>query len=228
MKLSQITFCFLFSLFTLSLNAQEIPDIAQESRTMSMGAKHAFVVAYSDTEAKNVEEQWQKLLKKNKGKVKKNKAKELFADDVKMPDISNNTVDVYATVVENKADKSSVISVWFDLGGAFLNPEDHPAQTQVVKNLLNDLSMRVGAVNTQNILDNEESTLKDLNKDLDKLEKEKENGLKKIEEAKALIAETEKMLEKNAASQTEKKEEIGGQQEAVEVAKKERAKYPEL
>lgn len=205
-----------------------MPEITQEDRTMSMGAKNAFIVSYADTKAKDVEAQWQKLLKKNKAKVKKNKAKELFADDAKMPDISSNTVDVYATVSENAADNSSVISVWFDLGGAFLNPADHPTQTQVVKNMLNDLSLRVGAVNTQNALDGEEGTLKDLNKDLTKLGKEKENGLKKIEDAKALIAEMEKMLEKNAAAQTAKKEDIEKQQKAVEAAKKERAKYPEL
>lgn len=229
MKLFSTTLLLLFvcAVFT-QVQAQDIPEVAMTDKVMSMGTKNAFVVKYNDVDPKIVDDQWSKIVKEYKGKVKKNKAKELFADDVKMKELSNNTVDVYATITENEAEKVTVLTVWYDLGGAFLNKTDHPSQAVAVENMLDRTSMRVMAVKTENIKDNEEDTLKAMNKDLSKLEKEKEDGLKDIEDAKKLIAETEKMLEENAEAQIEKKNEIGEQEKTLEAAKAERAKYPKL
>ncbi len=229
MKLFSTTLLLLFvcALFT-QVQAQEIPEVVMTEKTMSMGTKSAFVVKYNDVDPKIVDNQWSKIVKEYKGKVKKNKAKELFADDVKMKELSNNTVDLYATIAENEAEKTTILTVWYDLGGAFLNKTDHPSQAVAVENMLDRTSMRVMAEKTENIVDNEEDKLKDLNKDLSKLEKEKEDGLKEIEEAKKLIEETEKMLEENAEAQGGKKEEISEQETTLEAAKAERAKYPKL
>jgi len=195
---------------------------------MSMGAKSAFTVKYEGTDVKSVENQWTKVMKSYKGKVKKNKAKELFADDVKMPDLSTNTVDVYATVAKDETGNNTILSVWYDLGGAFLNETDHPSQAVAVKNMLDQTSLRVGAVKAEDVLKTEEGTLKDMNKSLEKMVKEKEDGLKKIEEAKDLIAKMEAMIEENDKSQVDKKAEIQSQEKVIEEAKADRAKYPKL
>lgn len=221
-------FAVLSFAFISNLTAQDIPIIEETDRMMSMGAKTAFVVKYEGANEKTVEDQWEKTMKSYKGKAKKNKAKELFADDVKMKDLSTNTVDVYATVAKDETGNVTILSVWYDLGGAFLNSEAHPTQAVAVKNMLDQTSLRIGAVMNQAVVDAEADTLKDMNKDLEKLVKEQEDGLEKIEEAKKLIAETEKMLEENATKQTDKKADISEQEKTLEAAKVERAKYPKL
>lgn len=221
----------LFALFILAaanISAQEIPAINQDAKLMSIGSKNAFVISYEGVGTKEVTAQWQKALKKYKTKVKKNKAKELFADDATMPDISTNTVDVYATISEDGANKATILTVWYDLGGAFLNAQDHPVQAEAAQNMLNDFSLQIGAISAEDKLEMEEDNLKNLQKELKKLEKEKEDGLSEIEKAKKLIADTEKMIEENAATQATKKDEIKSQEIAVEKARSERAKYPKL
>ncbi len=230
MKNFQTTLFVLICAFLASntLNGQIIPKIDKSEKMMSMGSKSAFTVKYEGTDVKTVENQWTKTIKSYKGKVKKNKAKELFADDVKMKDLSTNTVDVYATVAKDETDNNTILSVWYDLGGAFLNVAEHPSQTVAVKNMIDQTSLRIGAERAESVLKMEEGTLKDMNKDLDKMVKEKEDGLKDIEEAKALIAKTEAMIEENEKSQEEKKTEIKGQEVTIEAAKADRAKYPKL
>ena len=230
MKKFQSTLLLLICAFFManSLNAQIIPTIDKSTKMMSMGAKSAFTVIYEGTDVKTVENQWEKIMKSYKGKVKKNKAKELFADDVKLKDLSTNTVDVYATVSKDETGNNTILSVWYDLGGAFLNETDHPSQAVAVKNMIDQTSLRVGAARAEDVLDTEEDTLKDMNKDLEKMVKEKEDGLKDIEEAKALIAKTESMIEESEKNQAAKKEEIQGQEKTLEEAKADRAKYPKL
>jgi len=229
MKKFQFTLLLLFVfLLANNMSAQVIPDIAKAEKMMSMGSKSAFTVKYDGTDVKTVENQWGKTMKSYKGKAKKNKAKELFSDDVKMKNLSTNTVDVYATVVKDETDNTTILSVWYDLGGAFLNETDHPSQTVAVKNMLDETSLRIGAVTRENIVAAEEKTLKNMNKDLSKMEKEKKDGLEDIEEAKALIAKTEAMIVENDKAQEEKKAEITDQEKTLDEAKKDRAKYPKL
>ncbi len=230
MKKFQTTLLLLICAFfvTNSMNAQVIPTIDKAERMMSMGSKSAFTVTYEGTDVKTVENQWSKIIKSYKGKVKKNKAKELFADDVKLKDLSTNTVDVYATVTQDEAKNNTILSVWYDLGGAFLNDTEHPTQTVAVKNMLDQTSLRIGAARTQVFLEAKEDILKGMNKDLSKMVKEKEDGLKKIEEAKDLIAKTEAMIVENDEKQVTKKVEIEAQEKTIEAAKTDRAKYPKL
>jgi hypothetical protein len=218
--------CTLFA--TNSLNGQSIPTIDKAERMMSMGSKSSFTVKYEGTDVKTVENQWTKIMKSYKGKVKKNKAKELFADDVKLKELSTNTVDVYATVAQDETSNHTILSVWYDLGGAFLNETDHPNQVLAVKNMLDQTSLRIGAARADNVLEAEEDVLKDMNKELEKQVKEKEDGLKEIEKAKALIVKMEEMIEENNKAQETKKVEIQGQEKKIESAKEDRAKYPKF
>ncbi|MGK0366214.1 MAG: hypothetical protein ACI85O_003287 [Saprospiraceae bacterium] len=230
MKKIQSTLLLLSFAFFManSLNAQVIPAIDKSAKVMSMGAKSAFTVVYEGTDEKTVESQWGKIMKSYKGKVNKNKAKELFSDDVQLKDLSTNTVDVYATVSKDKSSDNTILSVWFDLGGAFLNEIDHPSQSVAVKSMIDQTSLRVGAARTEDVLEAEEDTLKNMNKDLEKMIKEKENGLKDIKDAKELIAKTEAMIKGNEKNQETKKVEIQGQEKTLEDAKSDRAKYPKL
>lgn len=229
MKNFQSSLLLFFAFLLINgVNAQVIPDIEKAEKMMSMGSKSAFAVKYDGTDVKTVENQWEKTMKSYKGKAKKNKAKELFADNVKMKDLSTNTVDVYATVAKDEIDNTTILSVWYDLGGAFLNETEHPSQTVAVKNMIDELSLRIGAITRENILEEEEDTLKDMNKDLSKMEKEKENALEDIQEAKEAIAKAEAMIVENDKAQVDKKVEIQEQEQTLEEAKKDRAKYPKL
>jgi hypothetical protein len=73
-------------------------------------------------------------------------------------------------------------------------------------------------LNVENIkieLKNEENRLKDLEKDLSKLERLNEKYLKDIEEWKAKIAENETLIETNIQDQSDMRKTIDNQKETI-------------
>jgi chromosome segregation ATPase len=105
--------------------------------------------------------------------------------------------------------------MFVDMGGAFVNSEDHPNQSQVVKQFMDDYYFEVRKRVVSEELKEEERKQADLEKDLKKLKEKKEDYLNEIEKCKQKIAEAEKNIEKNAGDQVAKDKEIDAQKSAV-------------
>jgi len=205
--LSFISFSFVFG-----------QNMMEAAKPMSQGDNNAITVTLPDTEVKVVEKEWESFIKKHKAKLRKiKKSSEIFADDAKLEGISSNTVDVYALVSERGDDTE--LSVWFDLGGAYLNSETHPDQYVKAQGMLNDFLGRVSKTYIANLLNEEQKKLKGMEGDLKDIEKSAENSKKDIEKFKEKIAEAEANIEKCKVDKDGALKAIETQKEAVKKVK---------
>ncbi len=167
----------------------------ESTKAMSQGDKNALSVKLPDTEVKVVEKEWESFIKGYKAKLRKiKKSSEIFADDAKLENISSNTVDVYALVSPRGEDTE--LSVWFDLGGVYLNSTSHPDQYNSAKVMLNEFLGKVSKTYIANLLNEEEKKMKDLENVLKDIDKSSANSVKDIEKYKEKISEAEANIEK--------------------------------
>ncbi len=194
------------------LNAQ----IAEQEKTMSQGLHNALVLELPDCQDKFVDKLWKKYLKDYKGgKTKKvKKEPELFTDDVQIPAIGGaNTVDLYTRIRENGDDV--FLSLWVDLGGAYLNSAEHPDRYLEGEKLLMRFALEVTKEKIKIEIKNEEDKLKDFERTLKKLERANDNYHRDIEQAKEKIKKAEDNIEKNVQEQDSTRKQIEDQQEVV-------------
>lgn len=203
---------------TQEKGAISLPSIQELEKTMSKGTNNAFVITLEGISKKNVESEWKDFSKQFKAKAKKDrKTKEWLSDDAKVVRISDNTVDIYADINEGR-NESSAIAIWFDLGGAYVNSTTNEESAKEVQKILQQFVINVYKHQAEGFVKVEEKTLASFEKDFKKLEKDKKDYLKKIEDAKATIAKMEKNIEVNEVDQQKKLGEISEQKEVVTTA----------
>lgn len=211
----QIFILILFILNGFFLSAQ----ISESEQSMSQGVKNAFVLEMPNADEKVVEKTWKKYSKDFKGKTKKDRRSgEHFTDNAIIPSIGgNNSIDVY-TKIEKSGD-NVLFTSWYDLGGAYLNSYEHGDEAAEAQKILLAFALDVAKEMTLIEIDNEEKKLKDLNNALKKLEKEKENYEKEIEQAKERIAKAEADIEQNGKDQENAKLLIEDQEKVLDKVK---------
>ena len=188
--------------------------ISESVMNMSKGNNNSFTTDLPTNDKNIMENAWKSLIKDYKGKVKYDKKSgEYFADDVKVVGMGANTVDIYAKL------NNSTITVWYDLGGAYLSSADHSDYITAVETMLNQYGKDLSKELADDNLKIQEKMLDNLNDDLKKIEKEHSSLLGDIEKAKQAIAEAERKIEANLKDQEVKKGEIEVQADAVKKAK---------
>ena len=157
---------------------------------MSQGSQNAFYTDFENARAKDIEDLWTQYAKDLNGKTGKvKKTDEYLTDDATIKDMSANTVDVYA-LAKQEGDNVRFV-LWFNLGGAYLNSRDHPAQIAAGYRILSEFTRVVEIDRLEKVIKEQESLLKQMGKDLSGFEKD-QAGLekdiadyeKKIEEAR--------------------------------------------
>lgn len=204
---------------TIACFAISFGQIEESQKAMSTGVETAFSIVIPDASEKDMEKIWKSYMKPYKGKTKKNrKTKEIFTDNATIPQLSSNSIDVYAKM--NEVNGEVLLSVWFDLGGGFLSTETHPDKASAAQILVLQYALEVSKKTTGDELKNEEKNLKKLEKELAKLEKENSTFHKNIEMYKKKIQEAEANIKNNEAEQVNKNGEIENQKGKVETVKK--------
>jgi len=177
----------LILLLTLSghVFAQKI-EVKQVEEKMSQGKQYGLQVLIPRVSPKDVISDWKKWTKNHDAKTKPLKS-EYFTDDIFLSGISNNTVDLYATF----NDKNDVVemTVFFDLGGAFLNRGMHADAYAAASTLLHDFAV-------DEAKDVVEALLSSAVKDFDKLDKENEKLKKDRSELEDNIKAWQKAIDK--------------------------------
>ena len=193
------------------INAQELRE---QSKTMSMGSHNGFFLELEGAQKKNVDKLWKDYLKEYSKKVKKKK-KEYYTEQGRIPIVNGAAeLTVYSTLDEGR--NQTTLYTWVDLGGVFMNSEDHTSQVEGFSQFMEDFFNIVRKDVIRRELEEEEKTLKNLSKDLDKLADKNENFHKEILKAQDKIRIAEENIEKNLASQEEKRAEIERQQQKLE------------
>ncbi|MEZ4985264.1 MAG: hypothetical protein R2795_09545 [Saprospiraceae bacterium] len=123
MKTLSLFIGLLLTVATTNLAAQT----TTERKTMSEGVYEAIVLALPDLNVKQAGDLWETYTDKQYDiRTKYNrKTKEYFSDDASVAAIGKgNTFDMYAAIEEKG--KGAQISVWYNLGGAYLSAKEHP------------------------------------------------------------------------------------------------------
>jgi len=220
LKMKKITtFLIVFvviALTNIKLSAQEVTEMKVP---MSEGAQSALVLDLPKTDVKTVEKAWIKYLKDLDGKTKKNKKTgEIFTDNAMIEAMSKNTVDIY-TKIQPKGEGSK-LTVWTDLGGAFLASETHPEQYAIASKMLNDFSANISIAKAEDVLKEEEDALDKEEDKLKKLDKETADMKSKIEDYKKKIKELEADIVKNDEKRKEQAKNVDAQKAKTEAASK--------
>ncbi len=202
---------------SFQINAQ----IEEGSRSMSIGSNNSLSLDIPGADVKLAKKVWPKYLKKvGKGGKTKNikKLNETFTDDYEYYAIGgSNTIDVYAKFTDIGENVNATI--WFDLGGAFLNSEDHGDKYNEGEKFLMKFALELAITKTEAELKEEEKEQKNLEKKLSGLKKDRERYLKAIEDAKQKIALNEANIEQNIKDQAFTSEEIENQKGTVQKVK---------
>lgn len=200
---------FILSLFATVAFGQ----ITEGQSYMSAGTFNSLTIVLPEGSEKEAPKEWVKFFKKY-GKTKKNrKTDEYFTDNAEILGMSNNSVDVYTKFNGN------TMTVWFDLGGAYLSSFDHSEGYAIGEQVLMDFGLHLQILMVEDELKEEEKTLKNLESDHEKLVKNKATLEKNIEDWKAKIAQAEADIEKNISDQEAKTNEIGQQKTVIEQVK---------
>lgn len=184
-------------------------------RTMPKGKNNAVSIMLKKTNKKEVEKAWNKYIGDYKGKTKLNKKTNItFTDNAEIKEMSDNTVDVYAQVVEQGADTELV--VWYNLGGAYVSSSEHAQAYGKANAMLIEFAGQVSTAAIEELLAEEEDKLKKLEKDQEDLKKDKKGYENEIQKCEEKIAEAKKDISENESAQSAKEEEIGKQQKVVD------------
>lgn len=199
-------------LFTFSLIYGQVHPAAT---LMSQGNNEALILPLKKTSKKQVEDAWTKFIKNYKGKTKKDKKSgEIFSDNAMIKEVSDNTIDVYAKVIEKNEDTDLV--VWFNLGGAYLNPVAHGDQYAAATQMLENFQLTVSTAALEEQIKEQEGLLKKMGNDLDGLKKDQTNAEDDIKKYEKKIEEARKAIEESLAAQKAKENEIDGQKKVIE------------
>jgi len=216
---------FLSILFILILSskfsiAQIKADITEEERANSKGSKPCLVMSFSATSSDEVKDAWKSFIKDYKGKTDyENKTKEFITDDATIKDMSENSVDVIARI-ENKGEKGSEMTVWFNLGVTYVSKKDFPKQYDVAVKLLEKFTKKLSADLLEKELKEEEKALSKLESDLKDLVKDESNLKNDIEKYKDTIKKMEENIKKAEEDIKQKVDEQGKKKGEIDTQKK--------
>lgn len=174
---------------------------------MSKGENPGMEIFMAEAKPDNVEKAWAAAMKKYKAKVAKDKKTgQTFTDNAMITEVSENTVDIYSSVSGD--DKGSKITVFVDLGGAFLSSADHPQAFAAMEANLKAFALSQVQAEIDNQIKAEEKILSNLESDLKTLIKNNESYHKEIEKNNQNITTREKNIVDNQAAQITKQQQI--------------------
>jgi hypothetical protein len=212
----------LSGLFALSLGfaVQAQVLVNEATKNMSQGSKNALVFEIPNAKVDFIIDEWKDFIKAE-GKVKASRDKkndEYMCDNASLPQLAGaaaSTVDMYAKIEEFGVDKVQV-SLWVDMGGAFLSSYDHPTQYKEAQELIKRFGTKVAVDVTQEDYNKEEKKYKRQEGDLKDLVKDNDRFRKKIEEAKEAIRKAEADIITNEKTQVTSKKDLELQKSVLE------------
>lgn len=216
--MKKITSVLTLLLFTVFAFAQKQYDVQEGEKSMYKGSYTALSMTFEGVSAKAAAEEWKQFIKTFKGKTKEDKkGKVWFTDDAKMEKVSDNTIDLYTSFAETPGGTN--VSVWFDLGGAYLSSAMDLGRTDEAKNILQDYGHAISKRLAKDNWDMEEKSLTMMQKDLKKMEGEQSSIQKEIEEVKSELLKLEAEAQQNRTRQQNQLNVIKTQEKAIEMAK---------
>ncbi len=186
----------------------------EEERTMSQGVKNSINLDIIGVPVKFVNKMWKEYAKQFKGDIK-NKNDEWFSNNAFIPTIGGaNSVDMYAKFEESG--KNTNATVWYDLGGNYLNTKDDATKFKEGEKILLDFNAYVQRELTTRQLSDEQEALSKLEKYQRNLERKNSDLHTDIEDYNKRIKRAETDIVINNQQQTDAKFQIENQRRLVD------------
>lgn len=207
---------FVFALIAAGVYSQKI-EAKETSGKFGKENHNAIVTTVYHSNLKDVEKEFNSLLKDYKGKTSSKKGV-IFGDDLLITSISNNTIDVFATVTEGKDGEVDVTAAFY-LGGAFLSSQMHSDQFARASQIMREFALKITEKAYAEFLKDEEKKLNDAVKEHEKMISTKDGLIKDNEDYKKRIEDNEKEIEDLTKKIEEKGALVKEQQTAFEKLK---------
>lgn len=175
--------------------AQKI-KIKESRESIGPGSNNALVVTLHSIDPSDAEEAFRSFMKTYGGK-RGTKDGGIFIDHATIKEMGNNTIDIYGKAQGSKGDKEIKFVVGFDLGGAFLNSNDHKSQFNVAEKIVKEFAVKATKDAIEDQLKAAQKVQSKLEDDLKDLEKENKNLVGDIENYKAKIKKAEEEIVSN-------------------------------
>lgn len=199
-------------IFILNI-AASYGQVTEEQNYMSAGTFNSMTIAVPLGGAEAAPKEWGKFLKPY-GKTRRDrKTDEYLIEEANIPAISNNPVRVFAKFNGNS------MTVWFDLGEAYLSSTEHEQEYKFAEKLLLDFELHLKVLVVEDELEKEEKSLETLQDEHEKLLSNKSDLEEDILEWKAKIAQAEADIEQNLLDQEAKLTKIEAQKLVIEEVK---------
>ena len=212
MIMKYVTICFL-TFISFSFFAQYSFTLNEGEYAFMKGTHHGFIIPIYESSIHDVEKDWKKLMKDWHGKVDEKKH-EFFADDATFKNMGENSFDTYAYCKEKDGHIDFVVAV--DLGGAFLNYNQHKNKADAFKKELVSFAKNASINGLNNKIKKEKHVQGQMQKDLEHLLKQKDKLNSDIESWKKEIEKAENDIQKNIKDQGSKKLEANKQSKLIE------------
>jgi hypothetical protein len=213
------TFLFLLICSVTTLAGQ----VTNQRQLMSRGNNDALVLELPSADHRMVEDLWEDWLKEN-FKVKTSKTKKVRNDELsslnfRLPGVSaGSKVDLYSLV--EKVGQGSQLTVWIATPRGYVSPELDPGQYVEAEKMLMRFALAVSREQIATDVETEEDSLKDLEKELDRLQRDKKRAEDDIADARRRIEKLEEDIARNIVEQEMKQDEIAAQIQVVEDRKR--------
>ena len=219
----------------------EKPDYVVEEveNSISPGSATGQTVYVPNVTAKFAAKEWVKQMKERKAKRKESKESKVYdlsdnevkGIDLRIPVLSDELLDAYATFDEKGSGVQ--ITTHYDLGdNSFITYGDEPAKYTTAEGMLKDFGEYLTRTVIEMEVSEEEKNLKNVEREQDKLVKENgqlhkaiEKNKEIIKKAEEAIIQAEKDIEDNVKEQKEKQVEVLQQQEVVDYVKSKLRKF---
>jgi len=203
----------LLTFLSFTVFAQKNIEVNEVNASFDNGKHNALKVTIYGSDQKNVEKKWKSLMKDFNAKV--NVKKTIFADNATIKELSDNTVDVYATS-ETTKDNDVILYVAFDLGGSYLSSSEHGGNKyNVAKKIVYKFAVDATKDALKNKIDDAKKILSTKQKEQNNLEKENKKLNNDIEDYNNKIKKAKDEISDNEKKQADKKKEIEEQQSLV-------------
>jgi len=208
-------FILLFTFLVGSISFINAQTVNEETKSMSLGKQAGFQIDIDGVDEDLTEDVWKDYIK-DFGKGKRNKkAKEYYSVGAKVPLISGaDEIDLYVSFDE-RVNMTSVM-LWVDLGGGFVNSDEHPKEAQGAEEFLMNFYLAVKKEAIEKEMKDQEKVMNKMEKGLRKLEKKNSGYHKDIEKAKEKIEKAEKNIEQNLKDQEDQNITIAQQRKVIE------------
>ncbi len=180
--------------FSISSKAQFSITVSETTENFGKTSHNAFSVIIHQQTLKNVEREWAKYMKDQRGKVRSKKGL-ITAHNVALYQISSDTVNAYARFSKTGEDQVKA-AIGFESGASFVSSAEGDDRYDASRKIVYDFAVRMSKEGVVDNIQQAEKDLKKLERETSILEKDKSRLEYGIEKSKASITKAGEEIDK--------------------------------